>query len=236
MMSVRNSWSVRWVLALVSLLLAPVLTCAQPAQDKTAERTARRLQLQMQTLQQQMQEAQAAKAKADADNTRLDAEKAAVQSKLARQAQEIPRAQAALRKANEDLQEAARARAELAARVADLERQLAENKRVADATLAAKDRFLEQALKVRATEQIELQGRHDMQARQVLECSDKNVRLVKLNAELLDRYRKKGVSDVLAQRDPVLGFGDVQMFNLVQDYRDRADAERFSPPDGTAQR
>ncbi|MBC7956230.1 MAG: hypothetical protein H7Y33_10220, partial [Cytophagales bacterium] len=61
------------------------------------------------------------------------------------------------------------------------------------------------------------------------ECSAKNERLVKISAELLDRYRSKSVADVLSQRDPVLGLGDVQMFNLVQEYRDKADAERFSP-------
>jgi hypothetical protein len=48
--------------------------------------------------------------------------------------------------------------------------------------------------------------------------------------ELLNRYRNKSVTDVIKQRDPVLGMGDVEMFNIVQDYRDKADAERFTPP------
>jgi chromosome segregation ATPase len=230
-MSVHRPLSFAGALSLlvVAALLVPLPGAAQPApQDKAAERNARRLQLQMQTLQQQVQEAQSAKAKADAEKTKLDAEKAAVEGRLAKQAQEIPRAQGALRKANEDLKAAAAAKAELVAQVAALEKQLEENKRLAEATLAAKDRYLAQALKVRDTELTDLQGRNDGNAKQVAECSDKNLRLVKLNAELLDRYRKKGVAEALAQRDPVLGFGDVQMFNLVQDYRDKADAERFS--------
>ena len=69
---------------------------------------------------------------------------------------------------------------------------------------------------------MEQQRKHDTQVAQLGECSAKNERLVKLSAELLDLYRNKGVGDVLNQRDPVLGLGDVQMFNLVQEYRDKA--------------
>jgi hypothetical protein len=74
-----------------------------------------------------------------------------------------------------------------------------------------------------------LQRQHDVQVAQVAECTAKNTRLIKLSAELVDRWRDKSVSDVMRQRDVVLGLGDVQMFNLVQDYRDKAEAERFSP-------
>ena len=67
------------------------------------------------------------------------------------------------------------------------------------------------------------------QARLVTECSSKNDRLVLLNAELLESWRGKGVFDALRQREPVLGLGAVQMFNRAQDYRDKAETERFIP-------
>jgi chromosome segregation ATPase len=237
MMSVRALNQTGGAVLLAALLLVtPLFAVAQQAQDKVAERKLRQQQLQMQTLQQQVQDAQAAKAKADADKVKLDAEKAAVEGKLAKQSQEIPRAQGALRKANEELKAAALAKAELVAQVATLEKQMAEAKRLSEATHAAKDRALAQALKIRDTELSEVQGRSEANARQVLECSDKNQRLVKLNAELLDRYRKKGVGDALAQREPFFGFSDVQMFNLVQDYRDKADAEKYAPPNPTVNR
>ncbi len=237
MMSVRalNQTGSTALLAAL-LLIVPLFAAAQQAQDKAAERRLRQQQAQVQTLQQQVQEAQAAKAKADADKSKLDAEKAAVEGKLARQAQEIPRAQGALRKANDELKAAAAAKAELVAQVAALEKQLAETKRLSEATHAAKDRALAQALKIRDTELAEVQGRSEANGKQVLECSDKNQRLVRLNAELLDRYRNKGVGDALAQREPLFGFSDVQMFNLVQDYRDKADAERYAAPNPTVNR
>ena len=222
---------------LVALLwITPFFAVAQQTPDKAAERRLRQQQAQVQTLQQQVQEAQAAKAKADADKAKLDAEKAAVEGKLAKQSQEIPRAQGALRKATEELKAAATAKAELVAQMAELGKQLAETKRLSEATHAAKDRALAQALKIRDTELAEVQSRSDANGKQVLECSDKNQRLVKLNAELLDRYRKKGVGDALAQREPLFGFSDVQMFNLVQDYRDKADAEKYAPPNPTVNR
>lgn len=214
-----------------TLSLAPLCAAAQQQPDRDAERARRQqvlLQQQMQTLQQQVQEAQSAKQKFEADKARLNAEKAAVEGKLSKQAQELPRMQGALRKASDELKEAAAARAQLSARVAELETQLAETKRQGDATLAARDRNLAQALQVRDAEQAELKGRIDAGTKQVLECSDKNLRLVNLGAELIDRYRNKGVADALAQRDPAFGLRDVQMFNLVQDYRDKVDAEKLS--------
>jgi chromosome segregation ATPase len=219
-------------LALLAAALGFTAFAAQAQQpDRDAERARRQqmlVQQQMQTLQQQVREAQAAKEKIEADKAKLNAEKAAVEGKLSKQAQELPRVQGALRKASDDLREASAARAQMSARVAELEAQLVQAKQQAEAVLAAKDRHLAQALKVRDSEQAELKGRADASSKQVLECSEKNQRLVNLGAELLDRYRHKGVADALAQRDPVLGLRDVQMFNLVQDYRDKLDAEKFN--------
>ena len=213
--------TLRWLLA-GSLAAGVLLPGPVAAQDKTAERAARRTQLQMQNLQQQLQEAQAAQSRADAD-------KAEAQQKLTAQAQEIPRAQASARQAAAALKASEAARAELQARVTALEKQGAEQKRVDDATLAAKVGELETMLRYRDSQQRLLQTRFDNEVDQVFACSDKNQKLVALSAELLDRYRKKGLADVVSQRDPLLGIGQVEMFNLVQDYRDRADAQRLVP-------
>jgi chromosome segregation ATPase len=244
MMSTRTSahGSIRFLgapLLAAALSLAPLAAAAQQTPDKNAERARRQqmlMQQQMQTLQQQVQEAQSAKDKIEADKAKLNAEKAAVEGRLSKQAQELPRVQGALRKASDDLREANAARAQLSARVAELEAQLAQTKQQGEAVLAAKDRHLAQALQVRDAEQAELKGRIDSSTKQVLECSEKNHRLVNLGAELIDRYRNKGVADALAQRDPVLGLRDVQMFNLVQDYRDKLDAEKFHPVSRTVSR
>ena len=190
--------------------------------DKNAERAARRAQLQVQAAQQQLQEAQAAK-------TKLEADKAAADKLLTQQTEQAGRARGQLQKATAQLRGAEAARLQLVAAVAALEKQLAEQKRAGDEALAKQARELTQFIQQRDTQLAGLQRKHDDQVTQVGECTARNTRLVKLSAELVDRWRNKSVSDVIKQRDVVLGLTDVQTFNLVQDYRDKAEAERFVP-------
>ena len=205
----------------LGLSIASVGAFAQQA-DKNAERAARRAQLQAQALQQQLQDAQAAKGKLEADKAVAD--KAAVE-----QARESGSLKGQLRKSAVQFKAAEAERVRLVAAVASLEQQLAERNRAGDEALAGRGRELAQFTRVRDEQQALLQRQHDSQVTLVGECTDKNTRLVKLSAELVDRWRGKSVADVVKQRDLVLGLGDVQMFNLVQDYRDKAEAERFVP-------
>lgn len=207
-----------WCLVSASLMLGG----AAQAADKPDKAT-RRLQLQLQSLQQQLQDAQGAKAKAEAD-------KAEVDKQLLEQTEQVTRLTANLRKSGEGLKATEAARAQLATQVAALEKQLADEKLSSEAEAGRKARELVAYTRLRDEQQAALQRKHDDQVAQVAECSAKNDKLVRLGGELLDRYRGKTVKDVLTQREPVLGLGDVQMFNLVQEYRDRADAERYAPP------
>lgn len=207
-----------WCLVSASLILGG----AAQAADKPDKAT-RRLQLQLQSLQQQLQDAQGAKAKADAA-------KAEVDKQLLEQTEQVAQLNAAMRKAGDGLKALEAARAQLTTQVAMLEKQLADDKRSSEAEASRKARELVAYTRLRDEQQAVLQRKHDDQVAQVAECTTKNDKLIRLSGELLDRYRRKTVKDVLTQREPVLGLGDVQMFNLVQDYRDRADAERYTPP------
>jgi len=173
----------------------------------------------MQGLQQQLQETQAAKAKIEADQAGLAKKQGADAAALAR-------ASSAERKLGGDLKAARAEREALTARVAELERQLVDQRKGGDELVSSKDRELAQAaqqLKLRENDQLQLQARFADQVKMVTECTDKNQRLARLNADLIAAYRNKYKSD------PVLGLGEVQLFNFVQDARDRADAERFTP-------
>jgi hypothetical protein len=140
--------------------------------------------------------------------------------------------QAAQRQADEKLKATEAERAALAGRVAELEKALDEQRRQVERTAAEHDKAMAgagQQLKTQSEAQAQLQSRFAEQVRLVTECSNKNDRLFQLNTALIERYRSKGVVDVLQQRDPLLGFGEVQMFNRAQDERDKSDAERFAP-------
>ncbi|MEY8688742.1 MAG: hypothetical protein AB9M53_02520 [Leptothrix sp. (in: b-proteobacteria)] len=235
----------------LSLLGAALMLAHAPLalaqQDKNAERNLRRMQLQLQQAQQQLQEAQSAKTKAET-------ERAALEKQLSGQARELPRVQGVLRKAGDELKAAEAARAELVAqlaardqRVGALESQLqaldatlAGQRRSSDEAQLRQERALAQAgatLHARDAALAQGKRRFDEQLKQTAECSDRNARLGRLNAALLSRYRDKGVVDALRQQEPVFGLGEVQLFNLLQDERDKAEAERFVPapePSGDA--
>lgn len=210
---------------LCTLLLAVALHPAAAQQDRAAEKAARRQQQQVQQLQQQVSQAQAEKAKVEQD-------KAAIAKELQDKTQAASRAGAAQKASVAKLAALEADKARLAANVADLERVLDDVKRTAEQALADKDREITRAttaFKAKEGERADWQDRFSRQVRMSTECGDKNDRMLRLNAELLNRWQGKGVIDALRQSEPVLGFNDVQIFNLVQDYRDRADAERFVP-------
>lgn len=215
------------VTALCAAALVSLPAAAVAQQDKGTDKAARRAQQQLRGLQLQVEEAQAAKTKVEADKAALDVQ-------LQEQAQQSSKLSGSLRKTSDSLRAADKARADLTAQVAALERQMADQKRSTDETLAAKDAELARMVKTRDAQQAQLQSRYDEQVKLVSDCSAKNDRLVRLSAELVDRYRGKSLGDVLSQLDPAFGIGDVQMFNLVQEYRDKADAERFAPPSSSA--
>jgi hypothetical protein len=58
-------------------------------------------------------------------------------------------------------------------------------------------------------------------------CETKNSKLYELNREILAKYRDKGLLDSLAQSDALTGIRSVQVDNLLEDYRDKLDAERI---------
>lgn len=54
-------------------------------------------------------------------------------------------------------------------------------------------------------------------------CYENNKKLYDINHQLLTRYENKGIGDVLKQREPFTGVAQVEVENLVQDYRYQLD-------------
>lgn len=63
--------------------------------------------------------------------------------------------------------------------------------------------------------------------RQQATCVVDNHKLYQLNVELLEQYRRKGVTDALLQREPLTGIKSVEIQNIIQKYRDANDALRI---------
>lgn len=201
------------------------LTALDAQAQEQQDRQVRRLQLQLQALQQQLRDAQA-------ESSKLEAEKEKLATQLGLRDKQAGAAATAQRQTDQKLRGAEAERSALSTEKAALEARLADEARRGTEAMAVKDNELAQlAQKLRVTEarEADLQARFREQVRFVGECTEKNEKLEALGAELLDRYRNKGIGDVLRQREPVLGLSDVKTFNLVQDYRDRLDAARFTP-------
>jgi hypothetical protein len=209
-------------------VLACLAALALPAvaqQDRAAERAARRQELQIQQLQQQVTQAQA-------EIARVEKERATLDKEMADRVRAVVRAVAAERAALARLKVSQAEEARLQIRVADLETLAKEQRSQAESVQSAKDAELATAavaMRTRVAERDQWQVRFVEQARLVTECSEKNDRLVRLGADLLSRWQGKGILDAMRQREPLLGLGDVQNFNLVQDYRDKTDNEKFVP-------
>ena len=176
----------------------------------------------MQALQQQLQAAQAAKAQADTEREDLN-------KKLGAESRAATRARQALRQADVARQALEQERTALQARVAAMNTQAIEQKRIADDTLAGKARDMAQQGRTHDTAVVGWRNRLQQQTELLTDCSAKNERLLAMGAELASRYRNKTVADVMRQREPVLGLGQVQLFDEMQTLRDRRDAERFDP-------
>jgi chromosome segregation ATPase len=67
--------------------------------------------------------------------------------------------------------------------------------------------------------------------REVRTCAENNVKLYESGLEVLNLYENKGVWDSLFQTDPVTALKQVEIENLVQDYRNRMQDEMYQVVD-----
>jgi chromosome segregation ATPase len=205
------------------VLLGAADAAAQAAKAENRDReTIRRLQQQLQKAQQ--------------DTTVVRGEKEALEKKLAeqkgeldKQAEALPKAQA---EAGRERREKAALQAELdklKAQLADREKSLAEAKALGD-ELAGKERTAVATIGERDRSVKTYQTDLARQNKEIVACEAKNAKLYELNVELVERYRTKSVQDALLQKDPFTGIKDVEVFNIVQEYRDKLDAQRVETP------
>jgi chromosome segregation ATPase len=71
--------------------------------------------------------------------------------------------------------------------------------------------------------------------RDLKSCVDHNIALYKLNQEVLTRLEKQTVWSRVAQAEPFTKIKRVQLENLVDEYKDRADEQRLAPVSGAAE-
>jgi chromosome segregation ATPase len=135
------------------------------------------------------------------------------QAKAARVQLEQARAEADQLKAQLETQQSANTQEQAALRqqVEQLRRQLAQTQQVLGERTQANQTLV--SLLERSTQALS-------------DAETKNRELYAAGLKAVQAYRQKGVVSALAQREPVFGFGSVQVENVAEDLRTQIDAQR----------
>jgi hypothetical protein len=64
---------------------------------------------------------------------------------------------------------------------------------------------------------------------EIAACEDKNVKLYGYGSELMRRYRDKTAFEAIRQAEPLTGLKQAQIDNVLEEYRDKLDAQRVRP-------
>jgi uncharacterized protein YlxW (UPF0749 family) len=105
--------------------------------------------------------------------------------------------------------------------------------------LIAKFRETAQSLRDVETQHATTKTQLAMREREIKTCIDRNAGLYNLNVEVLDRMDDRGFWSALSQREPFTQLKRVQLENLIDDYKYRADElrlEQEKKEQSTAQR
>jgi chromosome segregation ATPase len=206
--------------ALTTMLLALAMAPAAGAADSDATARMREMLHRAQEALRQAQSDNAdlvraksdAEQKLDAANKQLEAARGVSKAEITLRGQ-VKTAQAAQDDVTRKLNETAERLAAANAKLGETARQLTAR----EAELAQLRQGLEQGKAANAS------------------CERKNLQLYSYSQEILDAYRKKGVWGALAQKDPVLGLKNVEIENVVQEYKLKLASEQIKPQQANPQ-
>lgn len=203
----------KYALGIIATLLVTA-NAAVAAENSNERQQTRRVQMQLKAVQK--------------EKAALTDQVAENEKKLTEQTQQI----AGLRS------KAAAANRKMGEQISALEQQLAEsNKQLAEMSskFQETDKKLQQVTRLQAetkqalqqsqqqNKQLNADVSHQLDERKI--CEQKNTKLYQLSAELMEKYKSKTAMDAMRQAEPFTQLERVRVENLLQEYRDRADAE-----------
>ncbi len=197
-----------------ALILAVAVPQASRADDAQLDRTKEMLRRTQEALRQaQAQNAELARANADAEQ-----KAAAATASAAKQIDSAKKA--SLRGSTSKLKTARDGQAETTQKLAAVNTLLAQT--------TEKQRVTAQVLANREAELEQTKTLLERSKAATVSCEGKNDKLYTYGAELLQQYQHKGVFSALAQKEPVFGLKQVQIENVVQEYRIKMAAEKIA--------
>lgn len=209
----------RYASPLLALMIgAAVVPPATAQTDKRYEEQIRRLR---QQVQQSQQATQAAEAKLTQQKADLDADRAQAEGA---QKQQLRRAEGRLAELQQQVDALQRDRDSLSTRAGDAERQLADSRQQLKMT---NDR-----LAAAGASETQLRMRGDALSADIQRCEANNVALYGYSRELMTLYQNKGLWAALGQGEPITALSRVKVENVLEEYRDKLDAQRYQGGSG----
>ncbi|MEC5386793.1 hypothetical protein VVD49_13745 [Uliginosibacterium sp. H3] len=200
---------------LIGLLLAQPLAHAEDKQAARSQEQLRRLRQQVQQLQQTQQQSEQKsaqeKAAADEELKRRSSELGSTSKKLKDSERQLADLQTRLKAAEQE-------RDALTTKYGDASKRLAELEPLQRDTAAK--------LRTRDGEASGLQASLTAELAERKRCEANNIALYQYGRELMTLYENKGVVSALRHSEPVFGLGQVQMQNMLEEYRDKLDAQK----------
>jgi ABC-type transporter Mla subunit MlaD len=163
----------------------------------------------------------------------LTSERSALQAENTKLKQELEQAKAQLQKSGaaaktlESRNRALEASAGRGTAASQQAEQQLEQTRAQLQELVTKFRETAETLREVETERATLKGQFATKEREFKTCVDRNAGLYNLNAEVLDRMENRGFWSSVTEREPFTRLKRVELENLIDDYKYRADELRL---------
>jgi len=207
-------------LSLALLLCMAGLAPHAEASDKKASRereALRRVQLQLSQVQGELAAAEQEKARLAADLEKAQASSKAETDKVAHLKHGLGASKQQLASVTTELAQVKDELATTAQHLAETQKTLAETTRTLQQTEAEK----------RNLETIKARNERD-----ITSCEHRNLALYALGRSLMDRFEHKSCGETLAEKEPFTGLKKVETENLLEEYRDKLDDQKFIKPPG----
>ena len=208
-----SAW--RGKLSIVLLLCMSGAAMHAEASDKKASRereALRRAQQQLSQVQGEMTTLEQERGQLMADLEQAKASSSSIESKAAR-------LQHGLNTSKQQLSALAQELVLVKEDLVTTSAQLAETRKtLADTT---------QGLQQTKAEKHHLEVTQERNERELASCERKNVALYSVGRSLMDRFESKACGETLAQKEPFTGLKQVETENLLEEYRDKLDDQKY---------
>jgi predicted nucleic acid-binding Zn-ribbon protein len=206
----ENILSIRTLLQAAILVLSGMIAISATAAESPKDKQVRRMQLMLNAAQQEKTDLTTQVDTLKNKVSELESKRAALEKKLGGQTKQL--SELTDKQQQADLQDKQQ-QDELSNKYQESEKKLKQM----EEQYATSIKILQQTQRDKEQEAKRLDS-------EVLACEKKNSQLYLISSDLMDKYKAKGVLQAMRQAEPFTQLEKVKMENLLQEYRDKADA------------